>query len=89
MREDIVIRSEADVHLKITVNDLSVGRSVDETLRLLDAFQFAEKHGEVCPANWNPGADTIKTTGAGNKEYLDKTYGDSLSSKSGAAVNGK
>ena len=71
------------------MNDLSVGRSVDETLRLLDAFQFTEKYGEVCPANWNPGAETIKTTGTGNKEYLDKTYGDKSSSKNGPAVNGK
>ncbi len=39
---------------QITVNDLPVGRSVDETLRLLQAFQFTDKHGEVCPLNWNP-----------------------------------
>lgn len=38
---------------QITVNDLPVGRSVDEALRLLDAFQFTDKYGEVCPANWN------------------------------------
>ncbi|CAE7937959.1 unnamed protein product, partial [Symbiodinium sp. KB8] len=37
---------------QITVNDLPVGRSVDETLRLVQAFQFVEEHGEVCPANW-------------------------------------
>lgn len=39
---------------QITVNDLPVGRSVDETLRLVQAFQFTDEHGEVCPANWNP-----------------------------------
>uniref|UniRef100_A0A2K5LCS4 thioredoxin-dependent peroxiredoxin n=1 Tax=Cercocebus atys TaxID=9531 RepID=A0A2K5LCS4_CERAT len=40
---------------QITVNDLPVGRSVDETLRLVQAFQFTDKHGEVCPAGWKPG----------------------------------
>eukprot|EP00112_Aurelia_sp_Birch-Aquarium-sp1_P019590 Seg4871.2 transcript_id=Seg4871.2/GoldUCD/mRNA.D3Y31 product=Peroxiredoxin-4 protein_id=Seg4871.2/GoldUCD/D3Y31 len=43
---------------QITVNDLPVGRSVDETLRLVQAFQFVDKHGEVCPAGWKPGSDT-------------------------------
>lgn len=42
-----------------TINDLPVGRSVDETLRLLQAFQFTDSHGEVCPANWKPGAETV------------------------------
>ncbi|EEB06160.1 thioredoxin peroxidase Tpx1 [Schizosaccharomyces japonicus yFS275] len=46
---------------QITVNDLPVGRSVEEALRLLDAFIFVEEHGEVCPANWHKGADTIDT----------------------------
>jgi len=40
---------------QITINDLPVGRSVDETLRLVQAFQFTDKHGEVCPAGWTPG----------------------------------
>lgn len=43
----------------ITVNDLPVGRCVDEVLRLVKAFQFVEKHGEVCPANWQPNKPTI------------------------------
>jgi len=43
----------------ITVNDLPVGRSVDETLRVIKAFQFVEKNGEVCPANWQPDKPTI------------------------------
>lgn len=38
-----------------TVNDLSAGRNVEETLRLVKAFQFSDKHGEVCPAKWQPG----------------------------------
>ncbi|XP_047699793.1 peroxiredoxin-4 isoform X2 [Prionailurus viverrinus] len=45
---------------QITLNDLPVGRSVDETLRLVQAFQYTDKHGEVCPAGWKPGSDTIK-----------------------------
>jgi alkyl hydroperoxide reductase subunit AhpC len=44
-----------------TVSDLPVGRSVDETLRLVQAFQFTDKHGEVCPAKWKPGAKTMIT----------------------------
>ena len=44
---------------QITMNDLPVGRSVDETLRLVHAFQYTDKHGEVCPAEWKPGSDTV------------------------------
>ncbi|GET87294.1 tryparedoxin peroxidase [Leishmania tarentolae] len=45
---------------QITINDMPVGRNVDEVLRLLEAFQFVEKHGEVCPANWKKGGPTMK-----------------------------
>ena len=45
---------------QITMNDLPVGRSVDETLRLVQAFQYTDQHGEVCPAEWKPGADTVR-----------------------------
>ncbi|MBN1490888.1 MAG: peroxiredoxin, partial [Phycisphaerae bacterium] len=55
-----------------TINDLPVGRSVDEALRVIQAFQFVEKHGEVCPANWSPGADTMKADPVGAKEYFSK-----------------
>ncbi|KAF2752351.1 thioredoxin-like protein [Sporormia fimetaria CBS 119925] len=58
---------------QITINDLPVGRSVDETLRLIDAFQFTDKYGEVCPANWNPGDAGLKATPEGIKEHLAKT----------------
>lgn len=44
---------------QITMNDLPVGRSVDETLRLVQAFQYTDEHGEVCPAGWKPGQDTV------------------------------
>lgn len=54
------------------VHDLGVGRSVDETLRVLEAFQYVEKHGEVCPANWKKGADTMKPDPKGSQEYFKK-----------------
>ncbi|XP_050098866.1 peroxiredoxin-2 [Anopheles aquasalis] len=59
---------------QITINDLPVGRSVDETLRLIKAFQFVEKHGEVCPANWEPNknAATIKPNPKESREYFEK-----------------
>eukprot|EP00727_Mastigamoeba_balamuthi_P004498 m51a1_g14046 putative thioredoxin-dependent peroxide reductase (218) ;mRNA; f:1184370-1185228 len=55
---------------QITINDLPVGRSVDETLRLVKAFQFVEKHGEVCPANWTEGKEAMKPTAQGVAHYL-------------------
>lgn len=57
--------------IQITVNDLPVGRSVDETLRLVKAFQFVEKHGEVCPANWKPDSPTITPDPKGSKKYFE------------------
>jgi peroxiredoxin (alkyl hydroperoxide reductase subunit C) len=54
------------------INDLPLGRSVDEALRVLDALQFTEKHGEVCPANWHAGEEAMKPTAAGVAEYLAK-----------------
>lgn len=54
------------------VHDLGVGRSVEETLRVLEAFQYTEKHGEVCPANWQKGASTMKPDVTGSKEYFNK-----------------
>jgi len=57
----------------ITINDLPVGRSVDETVRLIKAFQFTDKYGEVCPANWNEGGKTIKADPQGSLEYFSET----------------
>ncbi|VDN01993.1 unnamed protein product, partial [Thelazia callipaeda] len=54
------------------VNDLPVGRSVDEAFRTLKAFQFVEKHGEVCPANWSDDKPTIKPSVDESKEYFSK-----------------
>ncbi|KAI8046093.1 peroxiredoxin-2 [Drosophila gunungcola] len=57
-----------------SINDLPVGRSVDEVLRLIKAFQFVEQHGEVCPANWNPKSNpaTIKPDVEESKKYFSK-----------------
>ena len=52
------------------VNDLGLGRNVDEVLRMVDALQFTEEFGEVCPANWNKGDKAMKPTGDGLKEYF-------------------
>ncbi len=55
-----------------TVNNLGVGRSVDEALRVVQAFQFVREHGDVCPADWRPGKDTMKADWAGSKKYFGK-----------------
>lgn len=52
------------------VNDLPLGRSVDEALRMVKALQFNEDKGEVCPANWNEGKEGMKATHEGVAEYL-------------------
>ena len=54
------------------INNLPLGRSVDEAIRILDALQFTEKYGEVCPANWKPGEEGMKPTAEGVAEYLSK-----------------
>jgi len=55
------------------INDLPLGRSVGEALRMLDALQFVETHGgEVCPANWQEGAESMKPTKEGVSQYLAK-----------------
>nr|XP_020451821.1 peroxiredoxin-1-like [Monopterus albus] len=57
---------------QITINDLPVGRSVDETLRLVQAFQHTDKHGEVCPAGWKPGNPTIIPDVQKSKDFFSK-----------------
>ncbi len=56
----------------ITVNNLDCGRNVDETLRVVDALQFTEKHGEVCPAGWNKGDDTMVPDPVRSKDYFSR-----------------
>lgn len=57
---------------QITMNDLPVGRSVDETLRLVQAFKYTDSHGEVCPAGWKPGQDTIVPNPSEKMKYFEK-----------------
>ncbi len=54
------------------VNDLPLGRNIDEMLRMIDALQFHEEHGEVCPAGWNKGDSGMNASPAGVAEYLSK-----------------
>jgi peroxiredoxin (alkyl hydroperoxide reductase subunit C) len=54
------------------VNDLPLGRSVDEALRMVDALQFFEQHGEVCPANWKKGEKSMKANQKGLEEFFKK-----------------
>lgn len=54
------------------INDLPLGRSVDETLRMVDALQHFEKYGEVCPANWSDGKEAIKESHESVSNYLAK-----------------
>lgn len=61
---------------QITMNDLPVGRSVDETLRLLQAFKHTDAHGEVCPADWKPGSDTIIPDPTEKMKYFKNHGGD-------------
>ena len=52
------------------VNDMPLGRSIDEVLRLVDALQYSEEHGEVCPANWHKGDCTLKENAESIASYL-------------------
>jgi peroxiredoxin (alkyl hydroperoxide reductase subunit C) len=53
-----------------TINDLPLGRNIDEMLRLVDALHHVEEYGEVCPANWEEGKDAMKATKEGVSQYL-------------------
>jgi peroxiredoxin (alkyl hydroperoxide reductase subunit C) len=55
-----------------TLNDPALGRSIDETLRLVDALKHTEEYGEVCPAGWSKGDDAMKPTSDGVASYLTK-----------------
>lgn len=56
------------------VNDLPLGRNIEEALRVVDALQTFEREGEVCPANWRAGESTMKADTNGSKEYFAKKY---------------
>jgi peroxiredoxin (alkyl hydroperoxide reductase subunit C) len=69
LRGAFIIDKKGVVRSQI-VNDLPLGRSVDELLRLIDALDFHEQHGEVCPANWTKGKSGITPTTEGIAQYL-------------------
>ncbi len=56
------------------VNDLPIGRSTEEALRIIDALQFFEENGEVCPANWHKGEKTIKPDPQASQEFFHDVY---------------
>jgi peroxiredoxin (alkyl hydroperoxide reductase subunit C) len=57
------------------INDLPLGRSIDEALRMVDSLTFHETHGDVCPANWKAGEDAMTPTAEGVADYLAKHAG--------------
>lgn len=69
MRASFLIDKDGVVQHQV-VNNLPLGREVDEMLRLVDALQFTEEHGEVCPAGWRKGDSGMKPTTEGVAEYL-------------------
>lgn len=71
LRGLFLINPEGKIAYQV-VHDLSVGRSVDETLRVLEAFQTTAKTGEVCPAGWTKGKTTMKPNPTGSQEYFGK-----------------
>ncbi len=75
LRASFLIDKEGVVQHQV-VNNLPLGREVDEMLRLLDALQFTEVHGEVCPAGWNKGQAGMKPTAQGVAEYLADNAAD-------------
>ena len=60
----------------MVVNDLPLGRNVDDMIRMVDALQFTEQHGEVCPAGWTRGKDGMKADSNGVADYLAKHHND-------------
>ena len=58
------------------VNDLPIGRNIDELLRIIDAMQFFEEHGEVCPAGWEKGKAGMKASAQGVADYLSNHSDD-------------
>jgi len=73
-RASYLIDKEGTVR-HMVINDLPLGRSVEEMLRMVDALSFHEEHGEVCPANWHKGEEAIKPTSESTGSYLAKKHG--------------
>lgn len=68
-RGSFLIDKEGTVRHQV-VNDLPLGRNIDEMLRMIDALQFTEEHGEVCPAGWNKGSKGMDASPEGVASYL-------------------
>jgi alkyl hydroperoxide reductase subunit AhpC len=79
------IISPSGVVRSVQVNDDSVGRNVDETLRLLQAFQYADEHGEVCPSKWKPGGATMVPKPKESQAYFS-TVADAAAGSGAAAA---
>ena len=71
MRASFLIDKEGIVQHQV-VNNLPLGRNMDEMLRVIDALQFVEEYGEVCPAGWQKGEKGMKPTAEGVSDYLGK-----------------
>ena len=69
--DEVVIDREGIVRHQM-VNDKPLGRNIDEVIRLVDALQYSEEHGEVCPANWQKGDEALKETQESIAGYLGK-----------------
>lgn len=76
LRASVLVDKEGVVRAQL-VNDLSLGRSIDELVRLVEALQYTEAHGEVCPAGWKKGQAAMKATSDSVASYLAK-HSDSL-----------
>jgi peroxiredoxin (alkyl hydroperoxide reductase subunit C) len=77
------IISPTGVLRQITMNDNPVGRNVDETLRLVKAYQYTDEHGEVCPANWQPGDKTMVADPKLSKAYFSTVADPGLPAAAG------
>ncbi len=74
LRGSFLIDREGTVQHQV-VNNLPLGRDIDEMLRVVDALRFTEEHGEVCPAGWSKGKEGMKGSPEGVAEYLAKNAG--------------
>ena len=66
----IFVIDEKGILQSYTVNNLGVGRNISEIIRLINGFKFVAEHGEVYPANWNPGDETMKPDPDGSRDYF-------------------
>ena len=71
LRGSFLIDSDGTIRHAV-INDLPLGRNIDEMIRMVDAMLFTNEHGEVCPAGWNKGDEGMKPTTDGVANYLDK-----------------